>query len=831
MERALLSLKGLVANRSTGRGNLRSRVRIVLGCLLIAFAGLSCSKPRPNVLVVTFDTTRWDHVGWATGEKNLTPMLDAMARRGTWFSHAVTAQPLTLPSHTTILTGLYPFHHGVRNNGTYIVPDTNVTLAERLKAVGYQTHAVISAFVLDSQFGLDQGFDSYDDDLASGPKQKMFMFKETKAEQTTLRAAKWLRQDWKREQPFFMWVHYFDPHADYEPPADIAKQFPTDPYRGEIHYADRELGRLFKELDDAGQLENTLLVFTSDHGDGLGEHGESTHGIFIYDSTTRVPLIFSGPGVPKGKQVDGVVRTADIVPTILDMLGLEGADDLDGKSLIRLWKGKSDPRTAYTETMMTRQNFGWSELRGLRSDDNKGIDAPSRELFDIKLDPGEQDNLYPKVADAVTASSLESPSPLQASARTLFAELDKLKAADPFGQGQQQQADLNQETRNKLTALGYVWDSGSNTTVTGPLPDPKERLKYWQIYQQSQNLIRKGDYPQAAATIQGLLREDPNNELARSSLANALSHMGRKVEALEVFQSMIQRGSQQDSPHFGAAKILTELRRYDEALVLLEKIRALQPENPEVYTALGDFYLEQEKYPEAETWFRKAIDIDPHSSLAASGLGNCLNRSGRTEEAARILMDARKREPSSLAITYNLAVVMDRLGKRQESFQLYQAALQIDPEHSMSWNNLGSLYSQEKKTKEALEAIQKAYALDPDNVEAGYNLSNLLLPTQPQESLKLLEGVLSKRPDFVQAHFARARVLQTLGRTADARTSLQALAPKVPAAWVILARLELTAGDKRAAKAALTQFVAVDKTKAEKLFEKDVALKTIYASP
>ena len=361
--------------------------------LLAALAGCPGAS-RPNLLLVTFDTTRWDHMGYAGGPQGITPMLDAMAQRGTWFSDAVTVAPLTLVSHASILTGLYPPHHGVRDNGLYSLPARDETLAERLRDAGYATHAVVSSFVLDSQFGLDQGFEGYDDDLAGGPQKIQFMFKEIKAAQASAKAVRWLEQERPRDRPFFLWVHFFDPHANYDPPADVAKQFPGDPYSGEIHYADRELGRIFKSLDDAGLLDSTVLAFTADHGDSLGEHGETTHGIFVYDSTVRVPMLLAGPGVPAGRRVDALARTVDLAPTILELLGLPAADGLDGRSLERLWSGREgDDRVAYSEALTPLLNFGWAPLRALRTTSLKVIQAPRPEVYDLARDPEESRNL------------------------------------------------------------------------------------------------------------------------------------------------------------------------------------------------------------------------------------------------------------------------------------------------------------------------------------------------------------------------------------------------------------------------------------------------------
>ncbi len=534
-------------------------IRKISSCLLIALAvgATACHREPVNVLLVTFDTTRWDHVGYATGREDVTPMLDALARRGTWFSTCVTPQPLTLPSHTSIMTGLYPFHHGVRNNGTYIVPDKDVTLAERFSQAGYATHAVISAFVLDSRFGLDQGFDSYDDDLSGGPQQKMFMFKEVKAEQTAARTVKWLKADRPKDKPFFLWVHFFDPHADYEPPAEWAAKFPGDPYQGEIAYADHSLGFILKELDDQGLLDHTVVAFTADHGDGLGEHGEKTHSLFVYESTTRVPLLFSGPGVPSGGRVDELVRTIDIAPTLLKLAGISFSEKLDGASLVPVMKGKMDHRVAYLETFVPRLNFGWSELRGMRDDSSKVILAPRPEAYDLTKDPGENHNL------------LDGGS-MPGDGRELLAQLKEIVQKDPFEHGEQQQGKVDQETRRKLAALGYVW--GSSTPAEGGLPDPKDRIQFWERFEHSQGLIRQEKYDEARDEVESLLKEDPNNVVAMGSLATVFVHLKEREKALAIYQRMMELDPHRDAAYLGAAKILGELDRYEAAVATVNKL-------------------------------------------------------------------------------------------------------------------------------------------------------------------------------------------------------------------------------------------------------------------
>ncbi|NOZ78086.1 MAG: sulfatase-like hydrolase/transferase [Acidobacteria bacterium] len=763
--------------------------------VLAALVGMTACHRKPvNVLLVTFDTTRADHVGYAMGKKGVTPMLDALAHRGTWFSTCVTPQPLTLPSHTSIMTGLYPFHHGVRNNGTYIVPGRDLTLAERFHDAGYATHAVISAFVLDSRFGLDQGFDSYDDDLSGGPKQKMFMFKEVKAKRTAERAVRWLRSQRPKDRPFFLWVHFFDPHADYDPPPEWAAKLPGDPYQGEIAYADHELGYILKELDDEKLLDDTVVAFTGDHGDGLGQHGEKTHSLFIYESTTRVPLLFSGPGVPAGMRIDELVRTIDIAPTLLELAHIGVPKNLDGTSLVPVWHGHPDHRVAYLETFVPRLNFGWSGLRGMRDATTKVILAPRPEVYDLAKDPGETNNLL-------------RHGTMPEDARKMFAELKTIVRDDPFTHGEQQEGQVDQETRRKLASLGYVW--GAPAGKEGELPDPKDRITFWEQFQHAQSLIRGGQYEQAQRETEALLEDDPNNVVAMGSLAMVLGHLHEQDKALAIYRRMMELDPHRGAAYLGAARILGTKGRYDDAVATVHRFLAIQPNDVEAYTVLGDLALDREDYPTAEAAFRKALKIDPHSSLAASGLGNCLNRSGRVKEARDLLAEYHRKDPTSHAIAYNLAVVSERLGDPKAALALYEQAIKLDPDHSMSWNNLGSLLSRQGKLREAIACVAKAHQLDPDNVEATYNLGALLARAgRPQQALALVEQALEQRPALIQAAILRAQVLERLGRKREALAQWRRLGRDNPGALLQVARLELALGNHGAARAALGRAIA-----------------------
>jgi tetratricopeptide (TPR) repeat protein len=686
-----------------------------------------------------------------------------------------------------------------------------------LKENGYATHAIVSSFVLDSQFGLDQGFDSYDDDLSAGPQQKLFMFREIKANQTANKAISWLRNKRPADKPFFLWVHFFDPHADYEPPKELAERFPGERYEAEVAFADRELGRVIRTLDDLKLRDDTLIVMTSDHGESLGDHGERTHGIFAYDGTLRVPLLISGKDVEK-RRVDAQVRTADITPTIVEMLGLP-VPKVDGASLTGLMKGKPEPpRLAYSESFTPRLNFGWSELRTMRSLDVKYIDAPRPEIYDLKKDADEASNLYP--------ASGEIPS----AARPLVLATKKIIAADPFNQGRQRESNLDPETKRKLAALGYVW--GQDTAKTGTRPDPKDRIVYWNRFEEAQTAIRRHDYAPALMLVRSVLDADRDNVVAMASMANVLMRINQRTEALTVYRRMIELDPNRETGYIGASTILRDMGQFGEAEAFGRTVIKLQPENPEGYTAVGDVLLDQGKYPEAEALFRKAISIDPHSPIAISGLGNCLNRSGRLREALKVLRAGRDHDPNSELIAYNLGVVVERLGDPEGAKKLYLDTLKLDPEHSMAWNNLGALEDRAGNREEAIRCVTRARQADPLNLEAAYNLGVLLLAAgKNQEALANLNDTMRLRPGFVPGAMQRARALTVLGRADEAIAAWKQLTTVNPAAWINVAKIEAARGHEKEARAALREGLARAGPEFRDVASRDEQLRPLMPKP
>lgn len=668
-------------------------ILFTISCLLL---GCGRNLTRPNVLLVTFDTTRADHMSYAGGRPGLTPNLDRLAHRGTWFSTCVATAPLTLPSHASILTGLYPFHHGIRNNGTYTLSSSHATLAEILRKHGYATHAVVSSFVLDHQFGLNQGFDSYDDDLAGGRREEDFLFQEITADQTASKAIAWLPTR-DRRRPFFLWLHFFDPHAPYRPPAGLSPAVVGDPYSGEIFFADREFGRVLERLAEDGDLRRTIVIVTADHGESLGEHGEKTHGIFVYDSTTRVPLLLAGPGVPQIR-VDRLVSNLDIPATVLDLLGFPQSPGGDGFSLRRVWNGKDRP-PVYLESFEPQLTYGWSALRGIRAQSYKVIQAPRSEGYDLDRDPGEHDN------------QLGPGLPLPAPARPLLAELDGISRLDPFGRGKQQPETVSAETERKLASLGYL--AAGAAARPGSLPDPKDRIEILQEEQEALAGIRPGRFREGADRLEEILRRDPNNVYLLGTLAYARLRTGELDRAAVLFRRVLELEPNDLRAHFGLARILAERGRFADAESFVRETIASHPENSAGYEQLGEILESRRNCAGAVPWFRKALQIEPHSEGAVCELAHCLVQLGASREALSLLEAEFAHAPGSHAIALNLGLLRLQAGDATGAVESLRTATRTESTDAQAWSALGRALESLGDVAGARDSRDRAARLSP----------------------------------------------------------------------------------------------------------------------
>jgi len=558
----------------------------LLACWLpaISLSGQQQSPARGfNVLLVTLDTVRADRLGPWGYEPARTPTLDALAASGIVWLDAVAPTPITLPSHASLMTGLAPPKHGVRDNGSFRLAEEKRTLAETLAGAGYETGSFVGSFVLDRRFGLGQGFATYDDDLGGGVAASG-AFAERSAEAVTEGALEWLAGREGADAPFFLWVHYFDAHSPYGPPAAFRT---GDPYDGEIAYVDAQLARLVSHLEASGQRDRTLIVVTADHGESLGEHGEPSHSIFIYESTLHIPLILSSPGLYSEPRVveDRVAGLVDVAPTLLSLLGVDGLPDADGVDLLA---APADPdRAVYIESLAPQFGHGWAPLTGLRRHRDKFIQAPEPEYYDLGERPLEMRNR----ADEAEA------------ARDLSARLATLTAGDLVAA----RREVSAEERAKLESLGYV--VGASISVPSGA-DPKERMPYYNQFFEAFALAEEGRLSEAAEILEASLRHERGSAKAWELAATIFVRLSRFEDAAAAIVKAVDL-----SPNADRLVKLAQMRAMQgdlpEAQRLLDAAEALDPEDGSVWMIRGNLAAAGGDFARAIECFEAAARVDP----------------------------------------------------------------------------------------------------------------------------------------------------------------------------------------------------------------------------
>jgi arylsulfatase A-like enzyme/Tfp pilus assembly protein PilF len=650
------------------------------------------------VLVVTVDTLRADRLGCYGFGLARTPAVDRLAREGVRCTDATTSAPITLPAHSSIMTGLFPPAHGVRDNGNYALGAEAVTLAERLSAAGYRTGAFVSAAVLAKRYGLDQGFAVYDDDLWAEDEPPLFMIRERSGSRTVDRALAWL-DEWQaggRRQPFFLWTHLFEPHQPYASRSlDLVALAPTA-YDVEVAEADRAVGRLLEWLGRAQALDETLVVFTADHGESLGEHGEPTHGIFIYDATIHVPLVWRLPGVfPAGRTYDGPVRHVDIVPTVLAVLGLDGGEATQGVDLVPVLTGAVPPRDdlpQYAEARLAEEGFGMAPLVGVRQGGRKWIQAPRPELYDLRADPGERTNLHP-VAPADAA-------PLERTLAGVLADSERRALLAPT-------REIDRETAEMLQALGYLAPPEERADMAGR--DPKDGIELYAKLQLARHLVQAKQWDRAQEVLVELLDAAPENVTARNLLALEAARRGDLSEAVLQYRESLARQPRQhrvlgalgglalrENDLEGARALyqqaLAVAPTYVEAMSNLgiiaalrgdeagaqgwyEKARALDPTYPHVNRRLADLYYDRKEYARALDAYRRALEAAPRFFAVLIQAGNSARFLGRPAEAERYYAEAAAVRPDSWIPPYNLACLQALGGESAAALASLDAAV------------------------------------------------------------------------------------------------------------------------------------------------------------
>ncbi len=632
------------------------------GCRKGNSAGRGFGSTPPDVVLVTVDTLRYDALGFTGNRRVKTPNLDRLAEEGRWFSQAHGQNVVTLPSHVNILTGLYPYQHGVRDNDGFRLADNVPTLATRLRASGYRTAAFIGAFPLDARFGLSKGFDVYDENYPRGAHAYDFVMPERRASEVVAAAQAWLASAGTSgaEKPFFLWVHIYDCHAPYSPPPPFDREYADVPYYGEVASVDDALGPLFESLRAKRGGRPTLLVLTADHGEALGDHGEATHGLFAYEATLHIPLILWSPGqIAPG--VDGALaRHIDIVPTVLDAARVPASADLPGVSLLRA----RAPEVSYFEALSTTYNRGWAPLRGEMGGGYKYIDLPVPELYELSADPGEVKNLF---------------SPDSAAVRSL-------RRALPADWRSARKEPTSEEAA-KLASLGYLAGSAPARERYEREDDPKVLLPIDQKLHQVVDLYQRKHLAEASALALEIVRARPSMGVGYDFLSFLQSQAGDDRAAMATLEEAKKHGVLGRPLANRLALLEASNGRAAAAAALLKPL--LDKTDPEIWNSLGIAKASGGDLEGALEAFRGALSVDPKNSDAYQNMGIALLQAGRTREA----IDA------------------------------FEKAFALDEKLPRAWNAYGVALERSGRDPAAIDAWKKAYALDPEQVDALYNIA------------------------------------------------------------------------------------------------------------
>jgi arylsulfatase A-like enzyme/Flp pilus assembly protein TadD len=646
------------------------------------------AAPSRDVVLITIDTLRADALGFAGNARSQTPVLDRLAAQGRVFTDAHAHNVVTLPSHTNILTGLYPFQHGVRDNTGFRLAAKVPTLATVLHGAGFATGAFVGAFPLDSQYGLNHGFDVYDDHYPKGTNETEFVLPERRGDEVVRLALAWWRA--RAGKPRFLWVHLYDPHAAYDPPEPFASRFKADPYLGEVAAADSFLAPLLGPFLD-GKEKPALVVFTADHGESLGEHGEQTHGLFAYEGTLKVPLVVWGRGVAPGRDARPA-RHVDIFPTLLQAAGV--ADPPAPAGLRRTGRSLLAPAAAvdsYFESLSATLNRGWAPLRGLLRGGTKFIALPLPEVYDLPKDPHEKANLFESQRQA---------------ARNVFAALPKESDWPP------RRETLTPDDASRLQALGYVTGAAAVRDSYGPEDDPKRLIGLDQKVHDVIDLYMRGKVEDSIRLARDIVRERPTMSLGHSLLAQALLQEGHTQEALDVMLKARAQGTVSDALLRQLGLTLSEVGRAPEAVVILKPL-AEKVGDPQSLNAYALALSEAGHQKEAAAVLTKLLENDPDDPKAYEQLGLVELRQNRWPQARDRSRQALKLNPKLPLAWNDLGVALFQLGDKAEGLDAWQKAVDLQPDLWDALWNLGTQAAALGRTEQARKALERFAAGAP----------------------------------------------------------------------------------------------------------------------
>jgi len=710
-----------------------------------------------NVIVITLDTTRADRLPSYGCPDLATPTIDAFAARGVRFENCYAQTPLTLPSHTTLFTGTLPLYHGIRDNGGFFVPEKLKTMAELFKDKGYETGAFIAAYVLDSKWGLNQGFDTYFDkfDLSKFKRVSLGTVQRP-ANEILDEALPWLEA--RKDKRFFTWLHLYDPHSPYEPPPPYDSLYAAHPYLGEIAFADSQLQRLWQFLQANGLLDRTFIVFAGDHGESLGEHEEQSHGFFVYQAAIHVPLIVVTP-FPK---VQGVVSPevatlADVLPTVCDMAGLAVPAEVQGRSLLPAFFGRRRPETplAYSETFYPRFHYGWSDLKAVQDGRFKLILAPVPELYDVVADPREEKNLVYLQKKVYEDLSARAEAFIAGASRNAY-ETDYSK--------------VDEETREKLAALGYVGSFTDPAKLAGKrLANPREKIGVFNRLSQAREMGMNDKPDEAIAIIKGIIASDPDIVDAYFSIGNILFQERKFPEAIDYFSQVLGRKPDDSFAAINIALSYEGMAKYEEAEKFLLDYMAKGFSDPQFYFMLGNMNFLNKQYDRAIPYFEKCLSANAESAGSYNMLAAIYIIKDDLDRAARAIDQALRINPRLSTVHYNRAQIEEKRGRLAEAEAEYLRELEISPRHFKSMYNLSRLYRQVGDSAKEKEYLDKCLETDARFPLTYFYLARFYLNRgeRYEEALELAKKGLDLKPDPTElplGYFLLADIYNRLGR-------------------------------------------------------------------
>jgi choline-sulfatase len=662
--------------------------RLIGACLLACSSACARDKPAPpsgppNILLITIDTLRADRVG-----RGLTPSIDEVAARGTRFTNARATVPLTLPSHASILTGALPPQSGVRVNGGAGLAAGHPTIARVLKDGGYRTGAFVGAYVLDRRFGLADGFDVYDDRVERDPSGAAMLEAQRRGDAVVTAALAWLQSSDQR--PFFAWIHLYDPHAPYDPPREYLARAKNVPYDGEVAFADAQVGRVLDWLTSSGNAGRTVMAVAGDHGEGLGDHGEQTHGMLAYDSTLRVPLVIAVPGAAPAT-IDTAVSLVDLAGTLAGLAHRPRPTGMHADSLIRTPLGE---REVYAETDYPR-SAGWHALRVLVSERWKLIMSSDPELYDLHDDPGETHNMASERSTGLAAI------------RTRLRDIESAAGA----RSSSDTAPVPSEVAERLRALGYV--SGGAAPAADRAPNPARHIAAWNAFERELSRLTAGDARRALPGLTGLARAFPDSPLFQSTYARALKDTGRVSEALDIYQRLVARWPRDAALYHDLAVAADAAGLPREAARAEQAALALEPSNAAAANGLGLLHIENGRTADAAAAFERAVALDPSNAAFWTNLGNARRAEGNAaaaEQAYRKALELNSRDGDA---NNGMGVLLVQAHRAADAIPYFERALAGSPRFTEARLNLGIAYQESGNPEKAAEQYHRVLELAP----------------------------------------------------------------------------------------------------------------------